>query len=202
MKKITVTLSRAHKVLERIAISMNTLNDVVIAADLKVILRSKPSAEQMSLLNSRVEKVTQALTQLDTFSKAYETLRKIIGRANVEVGISDLLARVETNRRAIALYGSVSQTYVQRPDHVQIADLDSFNWASLNNNTNDGGIVQRSIAASVTVTAAPKTWGDEFATKKQQLEVENFKLLDKLADLNGKTITFELEEDLVTALGL
>jgi hypothetical protein len=193
MSALTVTLTRAHKISERIGAAMKAAQTLASSTDgVSVRMTAKPTEDQSQLIKDKTAKVLTAVNQFAALARVQEAIRKAIARANVEAGVSDMLATIETNKRIIAMYAAVAAAHDVSADEVSLSSVDSYAWPALS----------ASYMSGVSVTGMLRKDVEDMVTEQRELERQNFVLNDKLADLNARQITFEVPDALRAELGL
>lgn len=187
---LTATLSRAHKINQRIGAKLNELRVAVQRLGQTTTVQAYTGPEQANRLRENADKaLAQGLTYV-RLVQAQEALRAAVGRMNASAGISDILAKVEANKRLI----TVCDTYLALEPNASTLSVADLEKSPVGHKLNDYG----GVAVSGITPAALKP----YAELRESLERENFALADQLADLNAGKVTFELHEELFELLSL
>jgi hypothetical protein len=192
-KSITVTLSRAHKIADR-------LKGLVSAA-------AAQAREGLSVVNvngfagdQQVERFAErrsasivAIARFDELNCALTGVRSAIGRANVAAGVSDLLANQEGLKRRFALLKEFAKE--AGANELQPEQLKEYRPLAPK---------ERGFAVDSGVSVSPVTPAQrlEFEATTARIQKELFALSDKLADLNAYKITIAVPESVANELGL
>lgn len=195
MAKITNTMNRWHKVIERIAqVKTSAENDLRTSATITFAGVSRGSA---------VEKADAALGQLDQHRQlimaanaAISEVRKALARANVELGVSDALADMETIRKDIDVLNNILAYSSRESADSLVAHL-NLRVADASQEVRDR-INEQTFTASV-MSAAVR---DEVRKEAEQLELRKHALADKVSEVNATKITVEIDDVIAKRLGM
>lgn len=195
MAKITNTMNRWHKVIERIAqVKTSAENDLRASAAITFAGVSRGSA---------VEKADAALGQLDQHRQlimaanaAISEVRKALARANVELGVSDALADMETIRKDIDVLNNILAYSSRESADSLVAHL-NLRVADASQEVRDR-INEQTFTASV-MSAAVR---DEVRKEAEQLELRKHALADKVSEVNATKITVEIDDVIAKRLGM
>lgn len=195
--KYSLTLSRWHKVAERMNAALSERETNVKAALTATTISpwNKQGVEEKAA--EIVQRAADDLALFDVGARAVAAIRAALAVRNVELGISTKLAEAEAAKRRGSLYKAViegQRADMVRPDGVQsLPDLagDAEPYA-----------FSRRSAATVTLQTADRAL---IASLREKLEGERLRatrLLDEVADLNREKLELEMPEEVLTIAGL
>lgn len=121
---LELTLSRWHKVAERLASKANEAAAAATAAFCGQRVNGYAGEAQKSALSERAQEGVKALAEQEIALSALSAIRAALGRANAERGVSDLLARQESANRRLKLVREILAG--QRPDMVFPDALETY----------------------------------------------------------------------------
>ena len=191
---IQITLSRAHKVVERLkalmseqsAIAHQCLTDVSLSSNMV-------NAGQVNSLNARTAKGLAAIADYERFNAAWGMIRNAVGKANVTSGVSELLTQQETLSRQKGFLSNLSSN--NDMNALQITQVADFTPVAA---TNSGRYNSDSI--SINMLSDDQRTG--IANKLAEITKTIYVISDKVADANANKISFVLDDDLAGLLGL
>lgn len=195
MSKYQVTLSRAHKIAERLASRLGELR-----AEAEKLAESSTltgySDAQIKRLGENGKRAVALINEQEAAVAALVAVRSAVGKANAAHGITDALAQIEGNKKLLAGVEAIlkSQDETTRGGLVRIEELSDYKTVG---NT-EGALRSSYINVSVLTDAQVA----DLAERKKKLERANFTLNDKLADLNGKLVELTIEAPIAEFLGL
>jgi len=196
--KYTLTLSRWHKVTERINAALKDSEATIRTAYTDTTISPWNKAD----IEAKVTAIgDRALEELDRFAagaKAVATIRTMLARRNAELGISDRLAAADAANRRAAIYKSVLDG--QKVDMVRPEDVPALP-AELIGETGSWGLGRRTshtVTLQVADSALIESLREKFASEKAQAT----RLLDEVADLNRDKIEIDLAQEVIGIAGL
>lgn len=187
---ITVTLSRAHKINERINAKLTELRTVVANKGQAVNVQSHSGPEQLELIQKGA---AQALGVVRTYVALVVTqasLRTAVAKVNATSGVSDVLTVIEKNKRLILLADSLASV----TPTANTLSTEALRQRPLGETIKDFGSV--AVSGLTADQLAP------YAGASAELERENFALQDQLADLNAHKVSFQAVDDVLELLSL
>ena len=188
--KFNLTLSRWHKVTERINAALKECETRIKAAftDTTVSSWNKDGIEEKAADIARRAELDLVLVDVGT--RAVEIIRSTLAIRNAELGIAGRLAQVEGANRRASLYKAVIEG--QKPDMVRAASvhnlpmqIDQSDWLS-----------RRSALVVTLQTADP----DLLEGLREKFAIEQaiaVRTLDEIADLNRATIEIEMPKEVM-----
>lgn len=182
-----ITLSRAHKIAERLKqiIAEQTAEVQRLVAVQR--LRGTTSHDQ-ERLRERAQKAFECASKAERFSQALAKLRAAISKENEARGISEQLARLEAINRVIAL----------KKGMVTAADQEGISIDALASYTPLGSGGSITSTPWIDVVVLDRQAREKIEADLKQLQKEAFALSDQIAEANAKRFTIEFEEE-VTA---
>lgn len=185
MAKAHVTLSRAHKIAERIKQKLNELTQQACASAQSQSVAGTAGAQQALRLIAQGQDAMEKLEQSDKLSGELASLRAQIGRQNEARGISAMLAKVEDLNRRLAvrrkMLGAKGPTLTPQ-------DLNTYTPLVPDNRF--GNTVQVAV-----LTAADF---DNLEEQVATLQREVFQLTDEIAEANAARFEIELDDALLS----
>jgi hypothetical protein len=194
--KHTLTLTRWHKVAERINSALKERDARVVAAFTAATISpwNKEGVEQKAAGIAERGKADLALVEQG--SAAVAAIRSALARRNAELGIAARLAEVEAANRRIALYRAVLEKQsvdMVQPEHVRHvpahAVAEEPAWG-------------RREAPRITLQVADGALLAELAVKLAREQARSHALLDEIADLNREKLELEVAPELNEIAGL
>lgn len=189
-RSVTVTLSRAHKINERINAKLVELRALIAAKGQAVAVQAYSGDEQVAMIKAGAAQALAAAPTYIALALAQASLRAAVGRANASTGISDLLTTVEKNKRLVSLCDALAAI----APNANTLSTDALAARAVGEQIKDYG----SVAVSGLTTAQL----DAYSETKQALERENFALQDQLSDLNAHKVSFAVAEEVMDMLSL
>jgi hypothetical protein len=192
-REVSITLSRAHKVADRLKGLVSAAAAAATSGFENAIVRGT-TADQLENFQRRREDAKRALERFDELNCALLGVRSAIGRANVKAGVSDLLAHQEALKRKLSLVKSL--VHAENPNEVQPEQLRDYRPLASGENA-----VFRSDSA-VSVCFVTPEMRKHFQTVAERVQKELFALSDKLSDLNGERLVIVLPAAIAQEVGL
>ncbi len=195
----TLTLTRWHKVAERINAALKERDARVVAAFTAATISpwNKEGVEQKAAGIAGRGKADLAL--IEQGSAAVAAIRSALARRNAELGIAARLAEVEAANRRIALYRAVLDK--QSVDMVEPANVRHVPAGA-------GAVPDAELswgrreAPRITLQVADQALLGELAVKLAREQARTHALLDEIADLNRDKLELDIASELVEIAGL
>lgn len=193
MSQYQITISRAHKVAERLGQRAQEAKEKASKLSEPITLQGY-SDSQIQRFHAQSQELLDLVSQAHRLSTLQASVRAAIGQANASHGVSEALAAIEGNKKTLVLLRAIldnqngesySATSVTIDDLLQFKSL---------------GQIDRVPSVSLRILSAAQK--SKLETMVVDLERENFVLNDKLADLNGKTLTIEVDDEAAHLIGL
>jgi hypothetical protein len=196
--KYTLTLSRWHKVAERIQATLKEREAAVKTAYTATTISpwNKAAVEEKAADTARLAADNLALIESGT--QAVATIRAALAVRNAALGISARLATAEAANRRVALYKSVIDG--QKPDMVRPEDVRALP-GELIGDTESWGFARRS-ALAVTLQIADKRFLEGVREKLAREQARATRLLDEVADLNREKLEIDVPQEIAVIAGL
>lgn len=197
-KQIKISLSRGHKIVERLTREIDSLNSTLIELTRPVTVSVPAEIDKISDISVKIENTLKIREELYS---ALEVVRSKIAKKNASSGIQELLSErsILTNRK-----NSLNQIIINFQ-----ANTSSRSSVSVlpNNKQLVEDYFKRMEKAEVLNVVKVSVVNEELITKFTiELEDVQFKLdelSDKINNVNARsTISFELSEDVATKIGL
>ena len=197
-KQIKISLSRGHKIVERLTREIDLLNSTLIELTRPVTVSVPAEIDKISDISVKIENTLKTREELYS---ALEVVRSKIAKKNASSGIQELLSErsILTNRK-----NSLNQIIINFQ-----ANTSSRSSVSVlpNNKQLVEDYFKRMEKAEVLNVVKVSVVNEELITKFTiELEDVQFKLdelSDKINNVNARsTISFELSEEVATKIGL
>ncbi|MBI2970331.1 MAG: hypothetical protein HYY36_06270 [Gammaproteobacteria bacterium] len=196
--KYTLTLSRWHKVAERINAALKDSEANVKAAFTATTISPWNKAEIEDKTATIARRGAEDLARFEAGAQAVATIRAVLARRNAELGISDRLAEADAANRRAALYKAVlagQKVDMVRPENVRALP------AELIGETETWGLGRRT-ALAVTLQVADTELIESLREKLAREQGRATRLLDEVADLNREKIEIDVAEEVLEIAGL
>jgi hypothetical protein len=184
MATVFVTLSRVHKIIERLQAMANErfrrASQLTAAVPTRVALTG---VQRLRLMDRREEGLRLAAQGAELLAKVGE-LRELVARENTARGISALLAQQDATKKLIQFYEDLKNQY--SPGVLQLEDLQVIDATALAQLEERGPL-------SVSVLAAAQA--QELEALIAQLRRRLYALSDSIAELNAQRVSLELPDD-------
>jgi len=193
----TLTLSRWHKVAERINTALKQRETELKAALTATTISAwnKEGVEEKAAEIARRAAGDLALIEVGT--RAVAQIRAALAIRNAELGVSAKLAEAESANRAVGVYRAViegQKADMVRPESVRalpamLADADTFGFG-------------RRSAAVVTLQIANAELVESLREKLAREQARATRLLDEVADLNREKLEIDVPNEVIEIAGL
>lgn len=187
MTQLTVSLSRAHKIAERIKTQMHELSSAATTLMGNQTVSGVGGAAQLAKLQGMAAQGALALDTALQYSDALAKLRAAIGAENQARGINAMLAELEAHNRAIGLLKNVlASTTAKAISPAELAEYKPLNASALH--------------ASIAVTVMSPEQVQDLAERLAKTQRDAFALSDRIAEANAKPFTLELPDDIAAVV--
>lgn len=195
--KHTLTLTRWHKVAERINAALKEREARMVAAFTGATISpwNKEGVEQKAAVMAARGKADLALVEQG--SAAVAAIRSALARSNAELGIAARLAEVEAANRRIGLYRAVLDK--QSVDMVQPEHVRHVPALAVPESEPSWG---RRDPPRITLQVADAALLAELASKLAREQARSHALLDEIADLNREKLEIDVASELHEIAGL
>lgn len=184
MTTISVSLTRAHKIAERLKTQASQLMSEATAAASAARIASVPGESQLARLKAQGASAVELSSKAARFLRACATVRAIISRENEARGIGAKLAKLDAVNKLAAHSKELLET--AKGGQLELNELAEYK-----------PLANESAYASMTtvnvVDAANRASIQEEAARLQR---EAMQLSDEIAEANAARLSFELDDDL------
>lgn len=195
-KTLTHTLTRWHKIAERVKTASTELQVGMIQAlnaghnvDADTLRVRKDS------LGATVDKAMgEQLVAWLALQAALFTIRQALAKANVESGVSSLLAELEQAKQELALYEAMLET---QANTLSLSEFDALT-PRLPSPSGTG----QHLLSRVSVTFISAEDQTEMSQRRAAARQRLNQLADQLAEANASKMTLSLDEAVLSHLGL
>lgn len=196
--KYTLTLSRWHKVAERVNAALKEREANVKTAFTATTISpwNKEGVEEKAAEIGR--RAADDLALVEAGARAVAAIRAALAMRNADLGISGRLAEVEGANRRAALYRIVIDG--QKPDMVRPEGVRTLP-AELVGETESWGFARRS-ALAVTLQTADRILVESLREKLSREQGYATRLLDEVADLNREKLEIDMPQEVIGIAGL
>lgn len=180
---VSITLSRAHKVAERLKTQAHQLlQDAAQAAAPATV--SGTSAGQAERLRTRGDTVAPTLGTAQRYLRANAIVRAVISRENEARGISAKLAQLDAVNKLLTSHkGIVDST---KAAALMLHELEGYKPLA----------GEGAMYGGLTVNVVNATNLEAVKASLAALQRESVQLADEIAEANAARVSFELDEDL------
>lgn len=196
--KYTLTLSRWHKVVERMNTALKEREANVKKAFTATTVSpwNKEGIEEKTASIAR--RAADDLALIETGARAVAQIRAALAIRNAELGVAARLAEAEAANRAVALYKSVLEGQdadMVRPESVRglpvalVGETDPFAFG-------------RRAAPTVKLQTADEALVESLREKLAREQARATRLLDEVADLNREKIEIDVPREVLDIAGL
>lgn len=192
MKTINVSLTRAHKLVERVTREIGTVQHQILKLLVPVNVNVESDTSQVTV---RLAKISAAEKLADSLYEVLESIRKKVAEKNSSSGIYTLLAekavlvKKQQDLENIARYVASHN----RADVISANDAQSY-WARIQTSEN-----LKSFSVKVIDDAELDVYQEKVKNIVSQLDV----ISDAINDKNASTkVSFELNEEIAKLIGL
>lgn len=198
MAKIQNTLTRLHKIAGRINQKRQQLADSIAQGTEPKSLDAAVVSVRGAELAAKTARILQEdLAKHDALLKAYEVIRNALAKANVEVGVTALLAEQDSVSRRIGLLKSILDS---QQGAVSLSDANAIFAARV---TEQAPSMSPRRLDTLDVGLVDATQHAKLVAELDAAERALVRLGDTLADRNATQITVELSDDIAAeVLGL
>lgn len=193
-KNFTLSLSRWHKVAERLAknyteqtsAAKNTLNNTTVGGYL--------GEAQATRLKDECAQARRDLHRAFSIQDSLVKLRKALGEANARIGVTNELAEYDALCRRQKLLETILAA--QSTDMINLEDLPNLPKQIMVESRYDNS------RGTVRVGLLDTTALSEINEESQALSSRIYALADKISDLNRERLSLDLPEDIARIAGL
>lgn len=181
--KLSVSLSRAHKVAERIKLSAadHARNAGALVANAS--FTSKPGPAQVARLAGQAAEAKALLKKSDTFYAALASLRAAIASENERRGVSALLSQVDAVQRAVAARKAMLESFSRQA--IPLSEVENYQPLS----------TTMHYGQSLVVQVADAETEAELNRELKELQRKALALSDKISTANAAFFEIELPDE-------
>jgi hypothetical protein len=196
--RYTLTLTRWHKVAERINAALKERETAVKAAFTATAISpwNKEGVEEKAAEIAR--RGADDLALIETGVRAVAHIRTALAIRNAQLGVSAKLAEAESANRAAALYKAIIEG--QKPDMVRPENVRGLP-AGLAGEADTFGFGRRT-AAVITLQIANAALVGSLREKLAREQARATRLLDEIADVNREKLEIDVPPELIGVAGL
>lgn len=192
---LKISLNRAHKIETRLGTMLRALRVDLTTDAVCSRFSHRPREEQVEVLQRRLHVAKETLNQIEELTTIRTQLRQIIGVKNAEVGVSSLLAQIESAQRLISDYEALEAQWSPSPEDVHLSLLTDIEWPETGQ-----GLTSRASAVSLTAVTLDDV--KMLQDRKKELIKAKFRLMDELSELNTALVEIAISEHWARELGL
>ncbi len=194
MQTHTLSLSRWHKVAERLARSYTELTQTARNTFTNTQINGFLGLAQIARLRDQANQQMIALHQAFKLQDALAEIRQAVGEANARTGVSKELATHDALSRRHKYIESILTA--QSSDMVVFDEVSQLPKQLLSEDRYDRS------KASVRIRMLDEEMLKSLRTEADELRIKVYVLADRISDLNRERLTLELPEDIALAAGL
>lgn len=196
MTTLQLTLSRAHKLTERLKARASECFAQAREQASVVSMQSAPTAQQLDRLRRCGSRSVTLIAQAERYLAEYGKLRAAIGRENERRGISSQLAQIDVKRRLVSELRALG--WFTASDGT--VPLDEVSSLPRFNQEQSGGAVPQYAQPPVAVRVVSDADLAAISERLSGLRSEIIFLEDTLAELNAGRMNVELPDDIAAEL--
>jgi hypothetical protein len=185
MAQLSISLSRAHKIAERIKTRMGELFSEAAGLAAVQNVTGVSGDAQVAKLSEQGARALEVFGRAEKFSAELAALRARIGAENQERGVNAMLARLEGYNRIVANLKAL----INQGKAAGITPAELAGYKPLTESSRFGA-----IAVSVVVLKAEQL--AQLEQRLAQVQREAFALSDQIAEANAARFTVELADDI------
>lgn len=196
MAKITNTLTRLHKIAERIAQRRQQVAEAIQQGVAPEHLDASVLAVRGAALTEKASfAIDESLAKHDELASAYVAVRNALAAANVQAGVAKVLAEQEALKRRITMLTAIKDSQSDAVSQGEAKDIFEARAGTEESS-------RRGPYASMSVTFLCADRLAHVVSELKQSEQALARLSDKLADCNATRITVEIADSVAADLGL
>jgi len=194
--KLSLTLTRWHKVAERLNVAQKEREARVLSALTATAISPWNKEGVEAKAQDIAARAKTDLATMEAASAAVAEIRSALAQRNAALEISARLAQAEAANRRLRLYRDIVEK--QTADMVRPGDVRHVPAAAVGEETLWG----RRGAGSITLAIADKDLLDELRSKLAREQARAHALLDVIADANREKLELEIADELTEIAGL
>ncbi len=183
MTTVQISLSRAHKVAERLKTRASECFAEALSLSRPQSVNGTTGETQVARLKAQAERALELLGLGETYSRALATLRARIGRENEARGINAMLAELDGVNRILGQKKAVLEQ--AKDDGITPDELAAYKPLAG---------AERSLMMGVTVRVLDDAVRERLAADVAALQKQAFSLSDRIAEANAQRMSIELDD--------
>lgn len=199
MTSHTLTINRAHKVVERLKTLLKQHENRSIETGSAIDTGLPVGEGVIARMGERSNDFETALANYQAASAALVSVRQVIGKANAANGINDLLAEQDGLSKELKLFKVVLErcggSTAVAPGELKDYPIPQAQAAST------GGYL-RGQSAGIKVYSLDKARQQQLEQQAKALQSKLHGIADRIAEANRASVTFELPTEISEAVGL
>lgn len=193
-KSIKVSLSRAHKLVERVTREINEITSTVARLASPVTISVPSEASQVEGIRAKIQSNITARNELYS---VLDVIRELVAAKNSKVGIPELLAK-----KAILQQRKSGLTEILSSSQLSGRGSVLANDKSVLNEYFDR-MKEAEVLNPVRVAVMTEELVEQFQKELKEVQAQADTVSDDINDLNAKnSITFQISDEVASRLGL
>jgi hypothetical protein len=194
MKNYTLSLSRWHKVAERLSRSYTEMIQVARGTFNNTQVNGFLGETQVARLRDQAAQQMERLHEAFKLQDAVASIRQAVGDANARTGVSRELADYDALSRRHKFLESILTA--QSSDMVDFGEMPQLPKQIVSEDRYDRS------KATVRVRMLDNEMARSLRAEADELRVKVYALADRISDLNRERLSLELSEEIARAAGL
>ncbi len=186
MTRIEISLSRAHKIAERLKTQAADLSKEALAQAQVTHIAGITGDAHIQRLSAQGDKAMALSAKSERYLRVMADVRTVIARENEARGINALLARLDVVNRLVT----------QKKELLEQAKSDGIEPSELASYKPLMGSEARSYSAGVAVNVLGQTRREVLEAALSQLQREAVQVSDRIAEANAARLALELDDDI------
>ncbi len=182
MTLVQISLSRAHKVAERLKTRATECFTEAQSLSRPQSVNGTTGDTQVARLKAQGTRALELLAQGETYTRALAALRARIGRENEARGINAMLAELDGVNRILAQKKAVLEQ--AKDDGITPDELVAYKPLT----------GERSLMMGITVRVLSTEARDSLAADVAALQKQAFSLSDRIAEANAQRMSVEMDD--------
>lgn len=186
MTRIEISLSRAHKIAERLKTQAADLSKEALSQAQTAHIAGITGEAHIQRLSAQGDKAMALSAKSERYLRVMAEVRTVIARENEARGINGLLARLDVVNRLVT----------QKKELLEQAKSDGIEPMELATYKPLMGSEARSYSSGVAVNVLGQVRREALESALSQLQREAVQLSDRIAEANAARLALELDEDI------
>lgn len=193
-KSYTLSLSRWHKVAERLSRTYNELTKSINTTFTNTEINGYLGDAQITRLREAAHNEMAKLAHAFDLQDALIYIRQSVGEANAKAGVATALAEYDAHNKRLKLFESILAA--QTSDMISFDEIPHLPSQIVAENRYDRSLL------SVRIRMLDAVAESKLRKDAENLRTKVYALADHINDLNCEKITLELPEDITQSAGL